>query len=157
MASRYSYVKPDTDISLWMWVLCLEHWIIFFKRNKDIEHHETRSAAKLPKLTFKTVTYEKYFERSMSSGKCGSNNANINHNSTNIYLLKVNDRNIRKRCEICSRLTIKTPERPQWRVSVTCYYSSASIIDFEQVNVSCEITISGVQCFQKALQGGVLR
>ena len=28
-----------------------------------------------------------------------------------IYLLKVNTRNTRTRCEICSKLTIKTPER----------------------------------------------
>ena len=28
-----------------------------------------------------------------------------------IYLLKVNNGNIRPRCEICSKLTIKTPER----------------------------------------------
>ena len=28
-----------------------------------------------------------------------------------IYLLKVNNRNIRTRYEICSKLTIKTPER----------------------------------------------
>ena len=28
-----------------------------------------------------------------------------------IYLLKVNNRNTRTRCEICSMLTIKTPER----------------------------------------------
>ena len=32
-----------------------------------------------------------------------------------IYLLKVNNRNGRTRCEICSNLTIKTPERRQWR------------------------------------------
>ena len=31
-----------------------------------------------------------------------------------IYLLKVNNRNIRARCEICSKLTIKTPERRHW-------------------------------------------
>ena len=31
----------------------------------------------------------------------------------NIYLLKVNDRNTRTRCEICLKLTIKTPERRQ--------------------------------------------
>ena len=31
------------------------------------------------------------------------------------YLLKVNNRNTRKRCEICSKLTIKTPERRHWR------------------------------------------
>ena len=29
----------------------------------------------------------------------------------NIYLFKVTNRNTRKRCEICSKLTIKTPER----------------------------------------------
>ena len=29
----------------------------------------------------------------------------------NIYLCKVNNRNTKKRCEICSKLTIKTPER----------------------------------------------
>ena len=31
----------------------------------------------------------------------------------NIYLVKLNNRNIRKRCEICSKLTIKTSERHQ--------------------------------------------
>ena len=41
-----------------------------------------------------------------------------------IYLhLKVNIRNTRKRCETCSKLTIKTP------------FSNVSIVDFEQVNV----------------------
>ena len=34
-----------------------------------------------------------------------------------IYLLKINKRNTRTRCEICSKLTIKTPERRQWRCS----------------------------------------
>ena len=29
----------------------------------------------------------------------------------NIYLFKVNNKNIRKRYEICSKLTIKTPEK----------------------------------------------
>ena len=32
---------------------------------------------------------------------------------TDIYLFKINNRNIRKRCEICSKLTIKTAERRQ--------------------------------------------
>ena len=31
----------------------------------------------------------------------------------NIYLFKVKNRNTRKSCEICSKLTIKTPERRQ--------------------------------------------
>ena len=42
-----------------------------------------------------------------------------------IYLLKVNNRNTRTRCEICSKLTINTPERR---------HSSVSIVNFEQVN-----------------------
>ena len=37
-----------------------------------------------------------------------------------IYLLKVNNRNTRTRCEICSKLTIKTPERPL--ASFWCLY-----------------------------------
>ena len=32
-----------------------------------------------------------------------------------VYLLKANNRNTRTKCEICSVLTIKTPERRQWR------------------------------------------
>ena len=34
-----------------------------------------------------------------------------NYDPAGIYLLKVNNRNTRTRCEICSKLTIKTPER----------------------------------------------
>ena len=34
-----------------------------------------------------------------------------------IYLLKVNNRNTRTRCEKYSKLTIKTPERRQWHCS----------------------------------------
>ena len=35
----------------------------------------------------------------------------INAFTANIYLFKVNNRKTRKRCEICSKLTIKTTER----------------------------------------------
>ena len=47
----------------------------------------------------------------------------------NIYLFKVNNRKARKRCEIYSKLIIKTTERS---------VSSASFVDFEQVNVSLD-------------------
>ena len=46
----------------------------------------------------------------------------------NIYLFKVNNGNIRKRCEICSKLTIKTPERCQWRCS------AVFIVNFERIS-----------------------
>ena len=34
---------------------------------------------------------------------------------SNIYLFKATNKNIRKRCEICLKLTIKGPERRHWR------------------------------------------
>ena len=43
------------------------------------------------------------------------------------YLLKVNNRNARKRCEICSKLTIKTPKRHQQR-------SDVFIVNFEHIS-----------------------
>ena len=35
----------------------------------------------------------------------------------NIYFFRVNNRKARKMYELCSNLTIKTPERRQWRGS----------------------------------------
>ena len=34
-----------------------------------------------------------------------------------MYLLKVNNRNTRTRCEICSKITINTSERRHWSLS----------------------------------------
>ena len=45
-----------------------------------------------------------------------------------IYLLKVNNRNTKTRCEICLNLTIKTPERSHWR------RSSVFIVNFEHIS-----------------------
>ena len=39
------------------------------------------------------------------------------HYPANIYSFKVNNRNTRQRCEICSKLTTKTSERHHWRRS----------------------------------------
>ena len=38
-------------------------------------------------------------------------------NPAGIYLLKVNNRNTRARCEICLKLKLKTPKERQWRRS----------------------------------------
>ena len=43
-------------------------------------------------------------------------------------MLKVSNRNFRERGELCSKLTIKTPERRQSRRSV------AFIVNFEQIS-----------------------
>ena len=45
-----------------------------------------------------------------------------------IYLLKVNSRNTRTTCEICSELTIKTPERRDRR------RSGGFIVNFEHIS-----------------------
>ena len=48
-------------------------------------------------------------------------------NLAGIYLLKVNSRNSRTKCETCLRLIIKTPERRQW-----CR-SGAFSVNFEHI------------------------
>ena len=40
---------------------------------------------------------------------------NSRDNPPDNYMFKVNNRNSRTRCEICSKLIIKTPERRHWR------------------------------------------
>ena len=49
-------------------------------------------------------------------------------NPAGIYFLKVNNRNTRTRCEICSKLTTKTPERRQLR------RSGVFIVNFEHIS-----------------------
>ena len=55
----------------------------------------------------------------------------------NIYLFKVNKRNTRKKCEICPKLTIKTPEQRQrclyfklWKYFTS--FSKASIVELNR-------------------------
>ena len=50
-----------------------------------------------------------------------------NNNPACIYLFKDNTRNNRATCEICSKLTLKTPERRQWR------RSGVFAVNFEQI------------------------
>ena len=45
-----------------------------------------------------------------------------------IYLLKVNNRSTRIRCEICSKLTLKTPERHHWR------HADVFIVNFQHTS-----------------------
>ena len=45
-----------------------------------------------------------------------------------IYMFKVNNRNTRTRYEICSKLTIKTPERRHWR------RSGVFFVNFEHIS-----------------------
>ena len=45
-----------------------------------------------------------------------------------IYLFKANNGNTEAKCEVCSKLTIKTPERRHWR------RSGVFIVKFEQIS-----------------------
>ena len=67
------------------------------------------------------------------------------------YLFKVNNRNTITRCEIYSKIAIKTRKRRQWRrsgVFVVLFkhivlefttYSRVFIVNFEQVNAGWEV------------------
>ena len=69
-------------------------------------------------------------------------------------MFKVNNRNTRTRCEICSKLTINMPERRQWRcsgifivnVEHISLCSNVSIVNFEQINAAWVIALSS--CFR---------
>ena len=65
----------------------------------------------------------------ISANTFSSNLKNVILSPANIYLSKVNnEKNSRKRCEICSKLTIKTTERRQWR------RSGVFIVNFEHIS-----------------------
>ena len=67
---------------------------------------------------------------------CLNLNTKQKFNPTNIYLFKLNKRYTSKRCEICSKLTIKTPERRQWKLwKYFKPFSSAFTFDFDQVRL----------------------
>ena len=61
-------------------------------------------------------------------------------NSPACYMFKVNNRNTRTRCEICSELTIKKPERSHWRRSgffiVNSEHISYLVLVFLLLNLS---------------------
>ena len=58
-------------------------------------------------------------------------------NPANIYFFKINNRNTRKSCEICSKLTIKTPELLTL-LNLNIFHTSVSVVEFEQVSVTWE-------------------
>ena len=55
----------------------------------------------------------------------------LTHFPVGNYLFKVNNKNTTTRREICSKLTVKTPERRQWR------RSSVFIVNFEHISTPC--------------------
>ena len=70
-------------------------------------------------------------------------------------MFKVNNRNTRTWCEICSKLTMKTPERRQASLLLTLNifhtFSSVFIVNFEQVNAG-QYKGAKVEIFTTVLQ-----
>ena len=66
----------------------------------------------MKRLYYNTYPLTLYFQVQFVKVHGSPNNKN-DIKSVKIYLLKVNNRNAKARCEICSELTIKTPERRQ--------------------------------------------
>ena len=62
------------------------------------------------------------------AGRCGGGDHPDYGYQSNIYLFKVNSWKTRKRCYICSKLTIKPSERCQWR------NSGVFIVNFEHIS-----------------------
>ena len=65
-----------------------------------------------------------------------------------IYLLKVNNRNTKTNCEICSKLTIKTLERRYWR------RSGVFIVNIE--HISHLVLVASVVTFEHVILGWVI-
>ena len=74
------------------------------------------------------LTYFSYFEGSIEEFNLKAFLTFLKLNPTGIYLLKVNNRNTRVRCGICSELIIKTPERRHWR------HSGVFVVNFEYIS-----------------------
>ena len=66
---------------------------------------------------------------------------------TQLAIVKVNNRNTRTRCEICSNLTVKTPERRQHR-------SDVFIFNLEHIShlVDNLLLILGTICYLQQLR-----
>ena len=79
----------------------------------------------------------------------------LNTNPAGNYMFKVNNRSTRTRCEIWSKLTIKTPEQRQWRCSGVFIVNFEHIshlvlvfLNFEQVNAGY-VNLSKLILFKK--------
>ena len=73
-----------------------------------------------------TMYIQQWISRYGTHEKLSRNLGLSSYNPVGNYMFKVNNRNTRARCEICSKLTIKTPERRYW-----C--SGVFIVNFEHI------------------------
>ena len=87
----------------------------------------TFSLTDFPKY-LKNVIFPKFLVNTLASALHKLHLFILLFNPAGVYMLKVSNRNTRARCEICSKLTIKTPERCHRR------RSGVFIINFENIS-----------------------
>ena len=81
---------------------CEKQQNIFFVEYSDISHQILELSYNFDIFMFQVESdISRYLNKTCCCGYCPGD----------IYLFKVKNRNTGKRCEICSKLTIKTPER----------------------------------------------
>ena len=103
------------------------HWTFPWDHIHPVIETSSRGSYNSPDLTLIFLLFLKKFFLSRGFLKYTSNTW-FEHFSANIYLFKANNRNTKKRCEICSKLIIKTPERRQ-----RCR-SGVFIVKFEHIS-----------------------
>ena len=82
----------------------------------------------MEKMSLKTYTRPCIFPRNIHNYEKNQISGFVLLIPTGNYMLKVNKRNTRTRCEICSKLTTKTPELNHWR------RSGVFIVNFELIS-----------------------
>ena len=92
-------------------------WIMFNFPSKNVKNIFEKNNIIFAGKYRNCYNHHYYIERAFSA----------KDNPVGNYMLKVNNRNTSTRCETCSKLTVKTPERRHWQ-------SSVSFVNFEQVN-----------------------
>ena len=103
LAVNYFHKKTST-LHVWQgsenWLLTIDYYFYVNKRNLWLTHLF---------LMHPLSTHWKY----LTVFWCflGKEKGALRTNPANIYLFKFNNGNTRKRCEICSKITIKTQER----------------------------------------------
>ena len=109
-------VKISPLSAEWLWIMFVinNEYIIFKTFYTDIAILNTLKAVET-----KMISGGKQREHWEKIDWFGTHS--VQHSScypTNIYFFKINNRNAIKKCEICSKVTIKTPEQHQRRHSV---------------------------------------
>ena len=106
--------------------------------------------------TFDITQFDNMLQKFFNCSFCGSTSllsVIIKPSSyrASIYLLKINSRSTRTRCEKCSKLTIKTPEQPQlsWLRCLYCklYTHFATCLVFVLLTLNIQLFAGQLSSF----------